>query len=181
MKTDSDIELTLLSEEDIFGYNGAKKLEVLENYSRFAATTDLAILTGVMFDKSEFNTVFDDESLKGRKCYYFTKSSSIDKVQVHPAKGFDISCNPHTREAAIRPVLNSPSIFSHLYPNRVKIKDGQGYKVKFGEYPQYAPKSTIQKKLENEYQKGNLQATTRYYTFDKTKWNDFEAPFCPIN
>ena len=41
-----DKELTLLSEEEIWGVNGGRQLDVLDKYGTIAAITDLVVLTG---------------------------------------------------------------------------------------------------------------------------------------
>lgn len=52
--------------------------------------------------------------------------------------------------------------------------------VEYGEYPQYAPDSDVQRRLENEYQRGNLRQTGRDYTFDKTEYDDYSQYFQPV-
>lgn len=52
--------------------------------------------------------------------------------------------------------------------------------VEYGEYPQYAPSSDMQKLLEEELQKGNLSKTGKTYTFDSTKYDEYDKGFHPI-
>ena len=49
MKSDKDFELTLLSEKEIFGVGGTKRigqLKAFKKYGTIAAITDLVLLTG---------------------------------------------------------------------------------------------------------------------------------------
>ena len=85
----------------------------------------------------------------------------------------------YTRDGAVRPALLSSFIFSQISPNRVRGYNGTE-EVEYGEYPQYAPDSDVQRRLENEYKNGNLRQTGRNYTFDKTEYDDYDQYFQPV-
>ena len=85
----------------------------------------------------------------------------------------------YKRSGAVRPALLSSFIFSQISPNRVRGYNGTE-EVEYGEYPQYAPDSDVQRRLENEYQRGNLRQTGRDYTFDKTEYDDYSQYFQPV-
>ena len=175
-----DITLTLLSEEEIWGVNGGRQLDVLDKYGTIAAITDLVVLTGGYCEDTRTYTAPDDNSLKGRTSWFFTRSSYGDgdvlNVCKDGSRGWSFR---YKRNGAVRPALLSSSVFSQISPNRVR-----GYnrteEVEYGEYPQYAPDSDMQRRLESEYQRGNLRTTGRDYTFDRTKYDDEEQPFQPV-
>ena len=59
-----DKELTLLSEQEVWGVNGGRQLDVLEKYGTKSAITDLVILTGGYCEDSCSYMAPDDNSLK---------------------------------------------------------------------------------------------------------------------
>ena len=181
-----DRELTLLSEEEIYE-EGGSQLDVLHKYGPIAAMTDLVVLTGGYFEVGKtLHAAPDDISLKGKAGWFYTKSpydsdGSLLTVDFDGSRSKgDLTYLTLTRGGAIRPVLISSSVFSQISPKRMK----RGYKgvdeVEYGEYPQYAPDSGMQRRLEREYSLGMLVATGRDYTFDRTKYNDYTQPFAPI-
>lgn len=172
-----DKELTLLSEREVCGTNGTGQLEVLEKYGTKCAITDLVILTGGYYEDS---CVPDDNSLKGRTGWVYTSSSPGDGY-VHGIhyNGFRYSVYSYLRDGTVRPVLRSSSIFSQISSNRVMGYNGIE-EVEYGEYPQYAPDSDVQRRLDNEYKNGNLRQTGRNYTFDKTEYDDYFQSFQPV-
>lgn len=70
-----DKELTLLSEQEVWGVNGGRQLDVLEKYGTRSAITDLVILTGGYCEDSCSYMAPDDNSLKGRTGWVYTRSS----------------------------------------------------------------------------------------------------------
>ena len=175
-----DKELTLLSEQEVWGVNGGRQLDVLEKYGTRSAITDLVILTGGYCEDSCSYMAPDDNSLKGRTGWVYTRSSDGygDVRGVHEA-GSRSSRYRFTRHGAVRPALLSSFIFSQISPNRVRGYNGTE-EVEYGEYPQYAPDSDVQRRLENEYKNGNLRQTGRNYTFDKTEYDDYDQYFQPV-
>lgn len=173
-------KLTLLSEQEVWGENRGGQLDVLKKYGTRSAITDLVILTGGYCEDSCFYMAPDDNSLKGRTGWVYTRSSDGDgAVRVVLGDGSRYNSYRYPRNGAVRPALLSSFIFSQISPNRVRGYNGTK-EVEYGEYPQYAPDSDVQKRLENEYQRGNLRQTGRNYTFDKTEYDDYSQYFQPV-
>ena len=175
-----DKELTLLSEQEVWGVNGGRQLDVLEKYGTRSAITDLVILTGGYCEDSCSYMAPDDNSLKGRTGWVYTRSSD----GYGDVRGVSKDCSRYNsysyeRNGAVRPALLSSFIFSQISPNRVRGYNGTE-EVEYGEYPQYAPDSDVQRRLENEYKNGNLRQTGRNYTFDKTEYDDYDQYFQPV-
>ena len=175
-----DKELTLLSEQEVWGINGGRQLDVLEKYGTRSAITDLVILTGGYCEDSCSYMAPDDNSLKGRTGWVYTRSSDgygyVRGVFKDASRSFK---SRDERYGAVRPALLSSFIFSQISPNRVRGYNGTE-EVEYGEYPQYAPDSDVQRRLENEYKNGNLRQTGRNYTFDKTEYDDYDQYFQPV-
>lgn len=175
-----DKELTLLSEQEVWGVNGGRQLDVLEKYGTRSAITDLVILTGGYCEDSCSYMAPDDNSLKGRTGWVYTRSSAgygaVRGVYEDGSRSYKYR---YRRNGAVRPALLSSFIFSQISPNRVRGYNGTE-EVEYGEYPQYAPDSDVQRRLENEYQRGNLRQTGRDYTFDKTEYDDYSQYFQPV-
>ena len=175
-----DKELTLLSEQEVWGVNGGRQLDVLEKYGTRSAITDLVILTGGYCEDSCSYMAPDDNSLKGRTGWVYTRSSDGDGYVRGVIKdGSRYNGYRYKRNGAVRPALLSSFIFSQISPNRVRGYNGTE-EVEYGEYPQYAPDSDVQRRLENEYKNGNLRQTGRNYTFDKTEYDDYDQYFQPV-
>ena len=175
-----DKELTLLSEQEVWGVNGGRQLDVLEKYGTKSAITDLVILTGGYCEDSCSYMAPDDNSLKGRTGWVYTRSSDGDgDVRGVTRVGSRSYTSRYLRHCAVRPALLSSFIFSQISPNRVRGYNGTE-EVEYGEYPQYAPDSDVQRRLENEYKNGNLRQTGRNYTFDKTEYDDYDQYFQPV-
>ena len=175
-----DKELTLLSEQEVWGVNGGRQLDVLEKYGTKSAITDLVILTGGYCEDSCSYMAPDDNSLKGRTGWVYTRSSDGDGDVRGVSKDGSRSIRySYLRTGAVRPALLSSFIFSQISPNRVRGYNGTE-EVEYGEYPQYAPDSDVQRRLENEYKNGNLRQTGRNYTFDKTEYDDYDQYFQPV-
>ena len=175
-----DKELTLLSEQEVWGVNGGRQLDVLEKYGTRSAITDLVILTGGYCEDSCSYMAPDDNSLKGRTGWVYTRSSDgYGDVRGVNGDGSRYNEYRYKRTGAVRPALLSSFIFSQISPNRVRGYNGTE-EVEYGEYPQYAPDSDVQRRLENEYKNGNLRQTGRNYTFDKTEYDDYDQYFQPV-
>ena len=176
---ENDIELTLLSEEEIWGVNGGRQLDVLNEYGTVAAITDLCVLTGSnLYEDTDFN-IPEDKSLKGRTSWFWTRSDDNDNdVRAVKGDGHRFSLYRDARFGAVRPALQSPVIFSQISPNRVRGYNGTE-EVEYGEYPQYAADSRMQSILESEYNRG-MNKTGRSYTFDSVKYNYYDTGFKPV-
>ena len=168
--------LTLLSEGQIWGNCNESQLEVIRKYGIQAAITDLCILTGSYLCEDNYN-IGKASSLFRRTGWFWTKSDDGDNdVRAVHWSGEKFERYRNERSGVVRPVLQSSKIFFQVLPNRT-----MGYnrieEVEYGEYPQNAPDFDMQRRLENEYQRGMLQRTSRGYTFDK---NDDFSRFQPV-
>ena len=176
----SNPELTLLSEEEIWGANGGRQLDVLKKYGTKSAVTDLAILTGGYCKEDSIYMAPDDGSSKGRTGWCYTRSFADDKyIRGVIEDGTKEVFRQSGRSGVIRPVLQSSVIFDSISPNRVRGYNGTE-EVEYGEYPQYAPSSDVQTLLEQEFRGGNLRKTGKNYTFDSTATNNYSQYFQPV-
>ena len=174
-----DVELTLLSEGQIWGNNNEPQLEVLKKYGTKAAITDLCVLTGSdLCEDTDYN-IDEDKTLTGRTSRFWTRSDDGDN-DVRGVAKFGIWYNSYRygRNGAVRPALQSSVIFSQISPNRVRGYNGTE-EVEYGEYPQNAADSRMQNILESEYNRG-MNKTGRSYTFDSVKYNDYDTGFKPV-
>ena len=154
----NDIELTLLSTEEIWGENS---LDVLKKYGiKTAKITDLCALT---YGIDQFWTRSDN--------------GDNDVITIGPCCNFG-SYYRDGRDRTIRPVLQSSVIFSQIFSNRTKGYNGTE-EVTFGEYPQNAADPKMQNILESEYTRG-MTNTGRHYTFDSAKADEYDEYFIPV-
>ncbi|UKI26800.1 MAG: hypothetical protein L6V91_08715 [Bacilli bacterium] len=108
-----DVELTLLSEGQIWGNSSEPQLEVIKKYGTKAAITDLCVLTGsYLIEDTDFN-IDEDSSLKGRTGWFWTRSDDDD----NDVCGVNLNGNRflryrYLRNGAVRPALQSSVIFS---------------------------------------------------------------------
>ncbi len=174
----NDIEITLLSKEEIWGKD---QLEVLKKYRNIAAITDLVVLTGGYCEDTCIYRAPDDDTLKGRTGLFYTRSDDGDgDVRSVNGVGFISFSYRFWKNGTIRPVFRlSSSLFSQITKNRVMGYNGVE-EVEFSEYPQYAPDLDMQRRLESAYQVGILRKNSRYYTFDRTEDDECYQPFNPI-
>ena len=172
----NDKNLTLLSEGQIFGNDQESQLEVMRKYGSMAAITDLCILTG---GHLWGNTIDEDSSLKGRTSNFWTKTNNNKgNVRGVDVEGRIFNIYMVLRDGAIRPVLDSPEIFSQILSNK-KVGYNGTYEVEYGEYPQYAVSLSMQDILETEYNRG-MKKTGKTYTFDSVRCNDICEAFQPV-
>jgi len=170
-------KITLLTEGQVWGNEQEKQLEVLKKYGTKSAISDLVILTGGYCEDSCTYMAPDDNSLRGRTGWAYTRSSDGDgDVRGVYKDGYSDHGYRFKRNGAVRPALQSSSVFSQISPNRVRGYNGTE-EVYYGEYPQYAPDKEIQTILESEYQNRRLQQTGKNYTFDRNAYNDYSQDF----
>ena len=181
-----DQGLTLLSKRQVFGSSSYSQLKVIKRYGTKAAITDLCILTGsdscICENEYEYEDIYidEDDSLAGRTGWYWTSSDDGDTdVLTVSEEGLEDEVCRDARCGAVRPVLQSSTIFSQISRNRVKGYHGTE-EVEYGEYPQNAADSIMQEILESEYQKKKLNSTGKDYTFDSTDVDDCDIGFSPI-
>ena len=173
----NNIEITLLTEGQVWGNENEEQLEVLKKYGTRSAISDLVILTGGYCEDTCIHMAPDDDTLKGRVGWTYTQSSDVDgDVRGVHKDGSRSYKYRYKRNGAVRPALLSSSVLSQIYPNRVR-----GYndteEVEYGEYPQYAPDENTQRRLESEYQNRRLSLTGRNYTFDSTLYDNHSQEF----
>ena len=171
------MELTLLSERQIWCIDNKPNLEVIRKYGTKAAITDLCILTGSRLWEG---TIDEDKSLAGRTGCFWTISydNGNDVRSVH--YNGNMHCQfRNERCGAVRPVLQSSVIFSQISPNRVRGYNGTE-EVEYGEYPQNAADSKMQNILESLYNNIGMNKTGRSYTFDSVKFDDYDTGFKPV-
>ena len=178
MKID-DMELTLLSDGQIWGNDKESQLEVIRKYGTKAAITDLCVLTGSYLCEDTDYNIDEDSSLKGRTSWFWTRSDDNDNdvraVSLDGSRDLIYRCE---RTGVVRPALQSSVIFSQISPNRVRGYNGTE-EVEYGEYPQYAADSRMQSILESEYNRG-MNKNGRSYTFDSVKYDDYDTGFKPV-
>lgn len=170
--------LTLLSEGQIWGNSSENQLEVLRKYGTKAAISDLCVLTGSYLCEDTDYNVSDSSlnNLKGRTSWFWTRSDDNDNdVRAVIKNGSRSFRYRYMRNGAVRPALQSSAIYSQISPNKVRGYNDT-YEVEYGEYPQYAVDDRMQRILESELNRG-LNKTGRNYTFDSTKYNDYDTGF----
>ena len=169
--------LTLLSEGQIWGNSSENQLEVLRKYGTKTAISDLCILTGSYLAPTDYNV--EDSSLdrsKRRISRFWTRSDDNDNdVRTVDRDGDRNGEYRYKRDGAVRPTLQSSAIYSQISPNKVRGYNNT-YEVEYGEYPQYAVDDRMQRILESELNRG-LNKTGRNYTFDSTKYDDYDTGF----
>ena len=170
--------LTLLSEGQIWGNSSENQLEVLRKYGTKAAISDLCVLTGSYLCEDTDYNVSDSSlnNLKGRTSWFWTRSDDNDNdVCAVNENGDRYDKYRYERDGAVRPALQSSAIYSQISPNKVRGYNDT-YEVEYGEYPQYAVDDRMQRILESELNRG-LNKTGRNYTFDSTKYKDYDTGF----
>ena len=168
---------TFLTDEQYFGN---QQVEELKKYRTKAAITDFAILLGG-YVSDNYHTI-DGNNLEDRTGYHWTSSSVGDgDVRVVDNDGArDWNASWH-RGLAARPA--SPySDISLISPNVVRgvfRRPQKQAEVEYGEYPQQAVNSSLQTKLENEYQAQRLNVTGRKFTTDSRQYDNYREEFEP--
>ena len=173
-----NLELTLLSDGQIWGNSSEPQLEVIKKYGTKAAITDLCALTGSYLCEDTNYNIDEDRSLNGRTSRFWTRSDDDNNdVRAVFENGVRYFNYRYKRNGAVRPALQSSVIFSQISPNRVRGYNGTE-EVEYGEYPQNAADSRMQNILESEYNRG-MNKTGRSYTFDSVKYDDYALGFKP--
>ena len=157
------VELTLLSEEDVFGKNS---LEVLKKYGRIAEITDLCILTGCMpICDTIYNRRNDGTTIDKLKGYWLSSAYNVGKIYVVEFSGCAGYKDMTSLNHGVRPILKSSVIFSQVSSSRIDGYNGTE-EVEYGEYPQRVADSKMQDILMETYNINQLKKTGRSYTFD---------------
>ena len=170
MYMNNDMELTLLDVDEISNPN--TMIKVLEMYGLNAHATDLAMVTGCL-PVSQFSSVIGRSYwLKANGCYLNQKIFDSDRGVT------TVYC---TERDAIRPVL-LPANFKDVVANSYQVDLGFNVNidvVDYGEYPQIAPRLSVQAELDENYVSNNLKTTGREYTFDAAG-SSTRYPFKPV-
>ncbi len=150
------------------------KLDIIRKRGLKAALTDFDILLGACFipDDDLFVEHSDNShsTLKDKVGFYWDKDQRI----IYDGKGYVI-VHDSDRIISVRPALSFSSIDDILTnANSKRAKDGI-LEVEYGFYPQYAPKSYIQRKLNREYENGRLKKTGNTFTINDGDNEDFYA------
>lgn len=159
-------KLTIPTAADVFGDGINGPLDVFQKYGVFAAGTDLSRITGGRCELKMYSVdtetgeyiptpgtgqcVPDDESLRGLKCEYLTKTSEDGEFVVVSTSGVDTRSPSGIMHLAIRPVIEDPELFDLLLPYSREGYNGTR-EVDCGAHALYAASSQMQKKLENYY------------------------------
>lgn len=168
-------KFTFLTEEEI---SGSKKLDVIEKRGLKAAITDFAILLGG-FVSNDYH-IDGKSGLEDRTGFYWTKTDDRDNdARAVYDDGIVGSNDVDERNVGIRPALTFSSI-SEIITNRVseRAKDGI-YEIVYGYYPKTAVDKKSQKKLEREFEYGNLTKLQDPITTDSRKYNEYDKIFEP--
>ena len=159
---------TFLTNEQC-GSRRFKKLKILKKRGTKAAITDFAILSGGRVDISSYvdYVKHSNRKPKDRIGIYWTSSTDWYKADFVTWLG---DVGPHffnERNISSRPAATLSSLWDIRKKDvkRKKAKDGV-LEIEYGYYPQYAPNVEIQKELEENYKKGNLETTGNSFTLD---------------
>ena len=170
MYMNNDMELTLLDVDEVSNPN--TMIKVLGMYGLNAHATDLAMVTGCL-PVSQFSSVIGRSYwLKANGCYLNQKIFDSDRGVT------TVYC---TERDAIRPVL-LPANFKDVVANSYQVDLGFNVNidvVDYGEYPQIAPRLSVQAELGENYVSNNLKTTGREYTFDAAG-SSTRYPFKPV-
>ena len=147
-----------------------------------AVVTDFAILLGAFVCDYDNYHVRYDHTLKGRTGWWFLDSVTLDgSTRVVYASGGYGDDETNKRSGCVRPAINDPSAFFKNLPTSNSSQFQNGIKeFQYGEYPQYAVDEEMQGELEYALLSGYLFKTGKTYTTDSRYWNEFDAPFKPI-
>jgi len=173
--------LTILTEEQMWGDYPQKQLEVIKKYGTKTALTDLAIMTGGYVEDHIF--LSKTQNLNERTGFMWTKSILKNKnfgmIRVANCHGNKDDCPPKANYIAIRPILEQPSNFDEICKNKKLIGNGL-YEVEYGEYPQYVVDSIGQIALKGLFFDNQLKKTGRSFTFNKDSQMQINLPFIPM-
>lgn len=143
---------------------GKKELEIFNIKGAAFPIGDLAIVQGAYVD--------ENTNLKDRKGRYFTQSEGKKDdgsrgVKIVNENGEIEVGDPFDREIASLPILECPE-------NPItSVGDDGLIRVHIGFYPTWAASEEMQKKLEAEYQGGNLPETGNVYHADSRRYATF--------
>ena len=171
----SNIKLTLLTKEQLFGRN---KLEVLKQYGTQADATALSSMKG----GSHFSCYYQDKEFYNTMQYFTrTPDGHIDEgfivtVDEYGERGY----NPvGYADCGIRPVLITDSILFEEITKKEMKSYNDAKIVEFLSYPQSNPGKEMQFRLEIAREDNELEPSGYFYTFNSTGLYD-EKEFKPV-
>ena len=166
----TNIELTLLDENQVFGSN---RLDILKKYGTPCAITDFAILLGGFV--SSYCYTSEGNTRKDRTSWWWTKTAYSDEVRTVQKNDFIGHDDITRRNGGVRPVLPYSKIPS-ISQEGVKVENGIK-EVFYGEYPQTIAPENISRELEKQYNNGTLETTGKFYTTDSVIYQDYDTSF----
>ena len=159
---------TFLTNEQC-GSRRFKKLKILKKRGTKAAITDFAILSGGRVGIYSYvdYVKHSNRKPKDRIGIYWTSSTDWYKADFVTWLGDVGPSFFNERDISSRPAATLSSLWDIRKKDvkRKKAKDGV-LEIEYGYYPQYAPNVEIQKELEENYKKGNLETTGNSFTLD---------------
>ena len=164
------LDLTLLSEEQIFGDN---RLVIFEKYGTKCAITDFAILLDGYV--SSINYTSEGNVPKNRTGWWWTKTPYNNDAHVVDIYGHRNWSDVNGRGGGVRPALSYSSIES-ISSNTVRGNSGIK-EILYGEYPQWVVDEKYSHKLEKSYKKGSLAITGKNYTTDSINCQNTDTSF----
>ena len=160
----SNIELTLLKEEQIYGEN---RLKIFDVIGTKASVTDYAILCGAFVSKTNY---VGEEKLENRTGWYWTKTNDRDNyahVVGNCGLSFSVNVVIH-RQGCVRPVVMFSQI-QNLCQNRPKENNG-GLYVEFGTFPQQSVSEQLEDELNRNLNRGFMGEEQKVYEYQGKKY-----------
>jgi len=165
------LKFTLLTSEQVDD-NG---LDVIRQYGRATAATDLAVLLGGKL------TEYGHRNIEGDlNCFNWIASAGQDGLTVYNIDNALCVEGGDLRYFSARPVL-APEETAKITPTATKkgIKDIEI--VEYGEYPQTVADKQTSQELEKLFRAQSLRKTGKSYTFDATRLDGYMEGFKPYN
>ena len=154
------LDFAFLTEEQIFGNN---KLEIFNKRESKAIITDFAILLGGAY-------------LENQMGHYWTKTvdNNGNVYMVFP-NGKKLCTQSKFQSVGSRPALSYFSIKS-ICTQVIGSNDGV-LEIEYGEYPQKVVSKDLQQELNFAQEKGLISVTSKEYTVDSRKYDDYDEIF----
>ncbi|MDO4815747.1 MAG: hypothetical protein Q4A83_03975 [Bacillota bacterium] len=139
-----NINLGILSAQQIWGSDGVAPLAVFEKFGRKCLATDLALITGCD------TPVWSFTSTSGGRWSALAMGSDGEKAEYYRKR----------HDGALRPCFESEELFA-----RLEQKGCSAFEVEYGEYPQNAADAVTSAKLDKALRNNSLHPTGKVYTF----------------
>ena len=161
-------EFTFLTEEQIWGDDA---LNVIKNYGKKVAPTDLTVILGGYMTAGGNRTSEDDLTCSS----WSASSHKNEDVRCVFYEGDEGWTDTQERRISARPAL-PPSEASKISPSEERAIDGIRV-AEYGEYPQTVADERTSRKLERLHDSRSLRPTGKNYTFDSVGLKDYDTPF----